>query len=403
MKEQHQKITCLISGLLIMLCVGILYMWSVFQPYVVSEKGWNPGDVAMTSALMIACFVLGNILGGLVQQKVKPRIICIVGSAMFALGMYLTSLLPASSPRLIYLTYSLISGLGCGFVYCTVLYALQKWFAAQTGLITGLTVSCFGLSVVILSPIAEKMLATLGVSETFRIFALIFLVVCVLCSLGITQPDPKYYMHEAQKVLRADEFKQFTPKEMVKTPLYYFLVFSMFLSSAAYLVIIPYIKTIATERSMSTGMALAAVMCTGIASALGRILAPTISDRFGRTNSIIGCCVISALACLLMIPATGPLYILAVFLIAFTYGGTSGINPVISTELFGAANSGTNYGLVMVSIAASSVVFGKVASIVGGTGSFTPVLILSAVVSVIPMILMRGMHNFCMSHGGKNI
>ncbi len=403
MKEQRQKIICLVSGLLIMLCVGILYMWSVFQPYVVSEKGWSAGDVAMTSALMIACFVLGNILGGLVQQKIQPRIICIVGSTMFALGMYLTSLLPSSTPALIYLTYSLISGLGCGFVYCTVLYALQKWFAAQTGLITGLTVSFFGLSVVILSPIAEKILASLGVSATFRIFAIVFLLVCVICSLGITQPDPKYYMHEAQKVLRADEFKQFTPKEMVKTPLYYFLIFSMFLSSAAYLVIIPYIKTIATERAMSTGMALAAVMCTGVASALGRILAPTISDRFGRTNSIIGCCVISALACLLMIPATGPLYIVAVFLIAFTYGGTSGINPVISTELFGAANSGTNYGLVMISIAASSVVFGKVASVVGGAGSFTPVFILSAAVNIVPIVLMRVMHSFCMSHGGKNI
>ena len=43
----------LVGGLLIMLCVGILYMWSIFQPYVVDYHGWSVGDVAMTSALMI--------------------------------------------------------------------------------------------------------------------------------------------------------------------------------------------------------------------------------------------------------------------------------------------------------------------------------------------------------------
>lgn len=403
MSEKTQKYTCLIAGLLIMLCIGILYMWSVFQPYVMADKGWSAGDVAMTSSLMIAFFVLGNILGGLVQQKISPRIICIIGSFMFAAGMFLTSQLPTSYPFTIYLSYSLISGLGCGFVYCTVLYALQKWFAAQTGFITGLTVSFFGLSVVILSPIVEKMLANLGVSSTFEILALIFLIICTISSLGITQPDPKYYMHEAKKVLRADEFKQFKPNEMLKTPLYYFLIISMFLSSAAYLVIIPYIKTIAMDRGLSTNLALAAVMSTGIANALGRILAPAISDRLGRTNSIIICCIVSAVACLLMISASGPLYILAVFLISFTYGGTSGINPVISTELFGAANSGTNYGLVLISIAASSVVFGKVASVVGNTVSFTPVFILCAIICIVPMVLMRWMHNFCLSRSGKLI
>lgn len=95
---KRQKIIVLIAGLVIMLCVGILYMWSVFQPYVVEFHGWESGQVAMTSSIMIAMFVLGNIVGGLFQEKVSNRLITIVGCVMFSLGMYLTSLLPSSNP-----------------------------------------------------------------------------------------------------------------------------------------------------------------------------------------------------------------------------------------------------------------------------------------------------------------
>ena len=170
----------LIGGLLIMLCVGILYMWSIFQPYVVKYHGWSAGDVAMTSALMIACFVVGNILGGLVQMKFDPRAITLVGCLMFSFGIYLTSCIGNGSPWMLYLTYSVCSGLGCGFAYCTVLYALQKWFADKNGLITGITVFFFGASVMVLSPVVNKMLENIGLTETFRIRAIVFGVITVI-------------------------------------------------------------------------------------------------------------------------------------------------------------------------------------------------------------------------------
>ena len=392
----------LVGGLLIMLCVGILYMWSIFQPYVVEHHGWAVGDVAMTSALMIACFVIGNILGGLVQMKFDPRAITLVGCLMFVGGIYLTSCIGDGNPWMLYLSYSVCSGLGCGFAYCTVLYALQKWFADKNGLITGITVFFFGASVMVLSPVVNKMLENLGLTETFRILAIVFGVITVICSFFVVQPDPSYYMEKASKVLSADEFKQFTPSGVLRTPIYYCQVVSMILSSGAYLVIIPFIKDIAMDRGMSSHIGVIAVMVTGAANAAGRILAPMVSDKLGRTRSIIACCVISALACVGLIFAnTAATYLVAIFLVAFAYGGTSGINPVISTELFGAKNSGTNYGLVMISIAISSVLFGKISASAAGS-SFTPIFILCAAVCVVPVVLMSWLHWFC-GKAGKNI
>ena len=246
------------------------------------------------------------------------------------------------------------------------------------------------------------MLENMGLTETFRILAIVFGVITVICSFFVVQPDPAYYMEKASKVLRPDEFKQFTPSEVLRTPIYYCQVVSMILSSGAYLVIIPFIKDIAMDRGMSSHIGVIAVMVTGAANAAGRILAPMVSDKLGRTRSIVGCCVISALACVGLIFAnTAAAYLAAIFLVAFAYGGTSGINPVISTELFGAKNSGTNYGLVMISIAISSVLFGKISASAAGS-SFTPIFILCAGVCVVPVILMSWLHWFC-GKAGKNI
>ncbi len=402
---RKNKTQNLIAGLAIMLISGILYMWSVFQPYVMAHFGWSSGQVGMTSSLMIAFFVIGNVLAGLVQEKYRPRNIVLVGGVMFALGMLLTSFLSDRHPAMLYLTYSLISGLGCGFAYCTVLYALQKWYAARAGFITGLTVCFFGLSVVLLAPAARAMLSHLGVPATFRILSAIFIVVTLIAGHFVSQPSAEYYMAEASKVLSKDEFKQFRPAEMIKTPMYWLQIVSMFLSSGAYLVLVPYITTIAVGRGMSEHLALVAVMSTGIGNSIGRIIAPAVSDKLGRTITIVLCCIITAASCLLMISATGALYVAAVFLIAFAYGGTSGINPVISTELFGAKYSGTNYGLVMISIAASSVVFGRISAAVGGSagGDFTGVFLLCAALCAVPVVLMLLMRRFCLTHGGKKI
>ena len=313
----------LIAGMVIMLCVGILYMWSVFQPHVVSFHGWSSSDVAMTSALMIAFFVAGNITGGLLQERVHPRVTALAGCIMFSLGMFLTSLISSKSPYMIYVTYSLLSGFGCGLSYCIVLAVLQKWYSARMGFVTGLSVSFFGLSVVLLTPITQSLLNSVGVPITFRTLSVIFLVLTAAAALFMKNPDKEYYYSEITKVIPPDNIKQFKPSQMLKSPSYYYILFSAFTSSAGYLLLVPFITTLAAARGMSETMGLFSVMSTGVANAMGRILAPLVSDRLGRTRAAIVCAFIASAACAVMIFARGAAFVVGIFFIAFAYGGTS--------------------------------------------------------------------------------
>jgi OFA family oxalate/formate antiporter-like MFS transporter len=142
-KNKRYRIIVLIAGLFIMLCTGILYMWSVFLPSVAGHYGVAPSQVAMTSSVKMACFVAGNILNGLLQEKIHPRAAALLGCLLFCSGIYLTSLPGRGNPSTIYLTYGLAGGLGCGIAYGTVLAVLQKWWPANMGFATGLSVGFF--------------------------------------------------------------------------------------------------------------------------------------------------------------------------------------------------------------------------------------------------------------------
>lgn len=405
MKESSKsKIIITVAGMAIMLCVGILYMWSVFLPYVTAHHGWEKSDVAMTASIMMATFVIGNIVGGVIKGKLSTKLICLIGSVLFSLGIFLTSLLGSSNPALIYVTYGVLSGLGCGIAYCGVLAVMQKWWASRIGFITGLSVCFFGLSVVVLSPVVKSLLGgSLGVPGTFRVLSLVFAVVTILCSLLMRDPSAEYLAAASAKAGSKGEVKSYKPGEVVRQSTYYYLLITMFTFNAAYMVINPYISSIGTDRGLSESAALIAVMCTGIANSLGRLLVPSLSDKLGRTRTMNLCAILSMASCLLMVFAKGGLYIVAVFLIAFAYGGGSGINPVISTELYGPRYSGTNYGLLLIGLAASSVVFGKITGIIDQNPNidFSVIFIICAALCIIPIVMMLCLRRYCARSGKK--
>ena len=395
-KERHgyknvkiqRKAPILIAGILMMLCAGILYLWSIFQPHVAAYHGWSLADTSMTSSVMIFCFVLGNISAGLVQEKINPKYIAITGAVLFPLGLFLASIIGSGTPLMIYLTYGVVGGIGCGLVYSTVLAVLQKWYASKMGLITGVVVGAFGLSVVIMSPLVQTLIERTNLPTTFRILSAAFFVILIIAAMFFRNPRVSYFYAEVTKIMALENAKQFKPTQVLKSPAFYYVFISIFTSSAAYMVIVPFISTIAVARGLNPTLVLVSVMCTGVANASGRILAPTISDKIGRTRTIMLASVVSAAACVLIIYAQGPVYVLAIFLIALSFGSMGGLHPVITTELWGARHSGINYGMILVGLALASVIFGKFAAMVSDSGNFTSVFILCAILCAFPILAM---------------
>ncbi len=364
MDKKENKALPLIAGAVIQLCIGIIYIWSIFQPAVMEYYGWNASDASVTFSIMLATFVLGIVVGGRLNDKKGPRPVVFMGGIIFCTGIFLSSFVPQTMPQLIWLFYGGMAGFGVGAAYTSTISCAQKWFMDKKGFATGIIVCTFGASTVVFTPVVNTLLKSVGVSQTFLTLSLIFLAVILIFGWFVKNPSQAYMDKFTALLPDLSKQKQCTPGDVLKSKYYYFIFFSMLLLTPAYFIINPLLKSLGELRSLSEAAALAGVMVTGMASAAGRLIAPWLSDKLGRKNVLFLLYGITLVCILLLIFAESYAFIALIALVAFAFGGSAGVYPAVTADYFGIKNNGVNYGLVMISFAVSGLAFPAIAKIV---------------------------------------
>lgn len=124
---------------IINLCLGSIYAWSVFSASM-SQYLSTHLNTTITSADLAIVYTVANsvgpitmISGGWINDKFGPKIVLLVGTSMYSLGLILSGF-TLSIPMLL-ITYGIIGGLGLGMAYgCTISTAV-KFFPDKRGLI----------------------------------------------------------------------------------------------------------------------------------------------------------------------------------------------------------------------------------------------------------------------------
>lgn len=381
-----------ISGcLIVQVCVGILYVWSVFRQPAIDFFGWETGPVNLVASLMLFCFCFGNLLGGMLQDRIGPKPVCILGVCLFGGGILISSFLPASAPIvLFYLSYGLVSGLGSGFAYGPVLSCIQKWFPHKRGFASGLGASAFGLSTVIFAPVIDRLLAVVGLSKTLMVLAILFLVLGLFGCTLISLPDEEYLAAlslPAAAAVREDERSK-PLGQAVRTAPFWLLFLGCFLYNGTWNMLTPLIKGLGMERGLAAGVATLCVSLTGLTNAAGRLAMASLSDKLGRIRTLILLCCITLAGGLLLIFVGGGAYFAVVLLVAFAYGGPAAINPATSTDFFGPRYSGSNYGVIMLALGLSSVAFNAVSNaLFAATGTYTLTFLMGGITAAVSIVL----------------
>src|SRR5208282_897067 len=165
-----------IAGIVMQIALGAVYAWSVFRIPLTQSYGWTVSQVTQVFELTI--FVLGfsAFAGGLWMKRSGPRGIAVVAGICYGSGWMLAGQAGANLV-LLTLSYSVLGGLGLGLGYIIPLATLIKWFPDKRGMITGLTVAGFGAGALITAPVAERLIATVGVSETFTILGVVYFLI----------------------------------------------------------------------------------------------------------------------------------------------------------------------------------------------------------------------------------
>lgn len=354
------KWSILAAGVVIQIFTGVPAAWGVFQKSVCEGYGFSESGGSMIFAFTIAFFGIGCILGGKLQDKAGPRTAGITGTVLLAGGFALSGLVPEEASWLIFGSFSVLVGLGCAFLYPSVMSTAQKWYADRKGLATGVIGGAVGLSGAVLTLLGRWLIDLLGIRGAFLALGGIMAVCCgAACVLLV---DPKQVKtQKGQKQL-----KDYSVKQMLRTPQYYMMFSVVALATPAVLLFSPIIVELGQQRGLDERTALLSIIIGSIGSAAGRLLMPLLSDKIGRraTDMIL----FGALAVLSFgfIFAGGWWVIAAYTALTFCYSGEAAVIPAIGTDLYGYKNAGVNYGFLALGMSLGSVAFSLLANSFGG-------------------------------------
>src|SRR5512136_594008 len=146
-----------LGAILVQLCLGAIYAWSVFRKPIEVCYGCTPSQASLPFSFVLVFFALGTILGGRLQDRYGPKIVAIIGGVLLGAGMILASFATSSLVMMVS-AYGVISGIGIGFAYSCPIAAGVKWFPDKRGLITGLAVAGFGAGSFFFAPLASGLI-----------------------------------------------------------------------------------------------------------------------------------------------------------------------------------------------------------------------------------------------------
>jgi OFA family oxalate/formate antiporter-like MFS transporter len=368
------------AGLGINLALGILYTWSIFkqaiQESILAGDGRFNWDIASLNDPFAVCclmFTIAMVFAGRIQDKLSPRITAVIGGVLTGAGLMMIS--QSNSLFFWILGFGVLTGLGLGFGYASATPPAIKWFPpSKTGMIAGTVVAGFGLASVYIAPLSIYLIAKVGLSLAMFIFGVAFLgVVCFLAKFLVNPPEgysPEGAQPAPGKAAAAKAF-DFSPGQMLQTGSFYKLWFMYFVGAGAALIIIGGVAGMAKKSMGDLAWIVVALMAVGNAG--GRIVAGAVSDKIGRTWTLLIMMSFQAVVIfsLLFIGETQALLlVVAATLIGFNYGTNLSLFPSATKDYFGLKNFGINYGLVFSAWGIGGFIFPRISQmIVAQTGS----------------------------------
>ena len=348
-----------IAGILLHLMIGSVYAWSVFTGSIAKQTGWALSSV--TVAFSIAIFFLGMsaaFMGRLVE-RFGPRLTGTVAALLYGSGILLTGLaVQLESLPLLYIGYGVVGGLGLGAGYVTPVSTIIAWFPDKRGLATGMAIMGFGFAAMLTGPIAQNLIAGIGLVPTMYVLGTAYLLIMLTAAQVIRKPRPG-------EVPAADIAKSvsltgtaMTANQAVKTRSFRYLWLMFFINITCGIGLVAVASPMAQQQTgMSAATAAMMVGVVGLFNGFGRLAWATLSDLIGRplTYTLIFTVDVAMLAGILVF-SSPLLFGIALCLIMSCYGAGFSVIPAYLGDVFGTKQLGAIHGYVLTAWAVAGVV-----------------------------------------------
>lgn len=338
-KLKNKWINGLIPALLLHICMGVIYCWSLIKTDVAYALQCSTNDIEIAFSLSLLCLGLtASFVGRFVDYDVK--LATGLSGIFFVTGM-IGSILAIHFviPWLFILSYGVLQGIGLGIGYITPLKNLMMWFDKHKGYVIGLTLCMFGVSKIIFGPLISNMVDMYDI-----IYAMSFVTVIGFIGILIS----KFLIDEPEGF--GDDFKVISWKD-VKNKVWNKEFGSIWLM--VFLFTVCGVSMVSYERLMMSIVGVNNltmwIFLVASCNVLGRFCAPVISMNLkDKANVYIYgafvCILISVITLISLQPWT---LLLMLCVASFCFGGSISSMPVLLQDRYGYKQLSMFIGIIL--------------------------------------------------------
>lgn len=383
-------------GTFTMLFAGVLYAWSILKVPLAQELNFIPSSLALAFTLAMSFFCLGGFLSGQLVRRIGTRYTIIFSGVLAGVGFVLTSRLQEGQTFLLYLTYSLLAGLGIGMAYIVIISTVNAWFPDRRGLSSGALMMGFGASTLLLGKLADKLFqSSLGFRNTYVLVGVAIACVIALSSFAVQKPDADTVLPQrskgASKRQENFEAKDYTPAEMVRRFTFWRAFITLVCLTAVGSSVISFARDLALSVGAEAALATTLVGILAVCNGLGRIITGAVFDAMGRRFTMIAANVITITAAAVTLTAVATetlwLCIVGLCLTGLSYGSSPTVSSAFTSAFYGQKHFATNLSICNFNLMVASFIATACTSLQQASGGYTAPFILLLSLSVVALAL----------------
>ena len=334
-----------VLGIVIMMCLGTVYSWSIFRGGVESLFGVGTVQSGMPYMFSLAFYAFSMLVSGKYIDRFSPRRMMSIGGLLVGLGWFASGY--AENIYMLTLTYGAIVGIGVGIIYGVPISVVAKWFPSRKGFVVGLVLTGFGLSPFITAPAAKALIEGFGVLDAFKILGLLFAIIIPVLSWFVKLPEQISYETKSNS---SGSNKSLSTQEMVKTKSFKSLYICFILGTMIGLTIIGMTNSIGVDLiGLSAITAPLFVSVFAVFNGIGRPLFGWLTDKLSyKKIMLLSFCSILTSGILMLFAHEGSviIYVISFSIFWMNLGGWLAIAPTSTLLLYGNNNYSQNYGVV---------------------------------------------------------
>ncbi len=386
-----------LGALLIQLCLGAIYAWSVFTPGL-KAAGWSNARTQVVFSVGLAMFAIVMVLAGRKLNDWGPQRLAFTGGITLGIGYVIAGLGGGTTFWTVLLGVGLVGGAGIGLAYVVPIAVGMRWFPDRKGMITGVAVAGFGFGAMGWVKLAGSwggLIDSIGLDGTFVAYGIAFAILIVIGSMWMKMP-PAGWLPDGFTPPQTigSGVEDFTPREMLRTPQFHLISLTFLVSAGAGLMAIGLMKLYPpgalVDNGISAGAAdaiagTAMAVFFSLANGIGRLAWGILGDKLGRKRSVVTMAASQGLFLLLFTSMAGNEYTLYLFatLIGFNFGGNFALFPALTADEFGNGAVGNNYPWVFLSYGAGGIIFPIFGGWLGDVGNFPLAFTIAGVLCIV--------------------